>query len=249
MKRTALLTLLLALLLFLPAPALAQETGLSLTLHREMGFGGFSGDIQGTFSLIAEGPEDLAQVKFYLDDALLGIVEEAPYRLQFHTGNFEPGLHTMVAVGALDDGTELRSEEIARMFLSGEQARDKTFEMVIPLLVVVGLLALAGTVVPLLLGRKGKQYAIGEYSQAGGAVCRRCQMPFSRHAFSINLLTGKLERCPHCGKWQLARRASPQELAAAEGRLRADNQEGQPAAVQSEEEKLRQMLEDSRFDE
>jgi hypothetical protein len=237
--------------LLLPAPALAQESepGLTLKLNRDMGYGGFVGDIQGTFSLTAEGPEELAQVKFYIDEALLGIIETPPYRIQFHTGNFEPGQHTLSAVGVLADGSEIRSEKIVRLFLSNEQAKDTTMGIVIPMLVVIAVVAVLGTVIPLLMGRKGKQYAVGQYSLAGGAVCRNCHMPFSRHALSPNLLTGKLERCPHCAKYQLARRATPAELAVAEERLRTDNLEGQQTEGQSEEEKLRQMLEESRFDE
>ena len=61
-------------------------------------------------------------------------------------------------------------------------------------------------------------------------------------------MVGKLERCPHCGKWSIARRAMPAELAAAEERLMADNQAGQMAAGESEEEKLRRMLDDSRYE-
>jgi hypothetical protein len=249
--KTKSLVICLLVLLLLPSPALAQDSqpGLTLKLNRDMGYGGFSGDIQGTFSLIAEGPDDLTQVKFYLDDALLGIVEEPPYRIQFHTGSFDPGVHTMTAIGVLGNGEELHSQEIVRMFLSAEEANNSTLGIVVPMLAVIGVIALLAVAIPLVMGRKGKQYAIGQYSLAGGAVCRHCQMPFSRHMMSPNLVTGKLERCPHCGKLQLARRASPAELAAAEARLHTDNLEGQQEAVQSEEEKLRQMLEDSRFDE
>ena len=28
----------------------------------------------------------------------------------------------------------------------------------------------------------------------------------------MNMVVGKFERCPHCGKWQLTRRASPLEI-------------------------------------
>ncbi|MEK6221558.1 MAG: hypothetical protein N2D54_04870 [Chloroflexota bacterium] len=38
-----------------------------------------------------------------------------------------------------------------------------------------------------------KSFHLGIYSAAGGAVCPRCQLPYSRHLLSPNLLVGKLE--------------------------------------------------------
>ena len=70
-----------------------------------------------------------------------------------------------------------------------------------------------------------------------------------RHALAPNLLVGKLERCPHCGKWAIVPRAAPADLVAAEARLRADNQEGVMQVEESEEEKLKRELEESRFEE
>jgi hypothetical protein len=64
---------------------------------------------------------------------------------------------------------------------------------------------------------------------------------------SPNLLVGKLERCPHCGKWALLPRASAEALRLAEERYAAED-EGTIQPL-SEEEKLRRMIEDSRFEE
>ena len=81
---------------------------------------------------------------------------------------------------------------------------------------------------------------------AGGAICPRCTFPYTRHMFAPNMLVGKLERCPHCGKWAIVPQANAAALQAAEERLAAEG-EDQIETV-SEEEKLRRMIEDSRFD-
>jgi hypothetical protein len=78
-------------------------------------------------------------------------------------------------------------------------------------------------------------------------VCGRCGFPFSRGILAPNLVFGKLERCPHCGKWAIVRRAFPAELADAEERYHEAQQETGKVEV-DEQESLRRSLEDSRFD-
>jgi hypothetical protein len=244
------LVLLVIFVFLFPTMALAQEETptIILTLTRDFGYGGFGGDIQGTFSMKASGPDDLVEVQFYIDDILIGTDTESPFRIQFHTDSFEPGNHKMSAIGILSDGSEVRSNEFIRYFLSGEDAMGNTLGVLIPLLAVIIGISVIGVVAPLLFGKKGKQRPIGEYGTAGGAVCPHCQLPYSRHFFSPNLVIGKLERCPHCGKWAIVRRATPNELADAEARLHSDREEGFKDISKDEEESLRQALEDSRFD-
>jgi hypothetical protein len=60
------------------------------------------------------------------------------------------------------------------------------------------------------------------------------------------MLVGKLQRCPHCGKWAIVPRASQGELESAEERW---SREGTSTVeAPSEAEKMRQMLDDSRYD-
>ena len=63
-----------------------------------------------------------------------------------------------------------------------------------------------------------------------------------------NLLVGKLERCPHCGKWAIAGRASPAQLEAAEARYEKDAHQGEVDPDQHER-RYERMLDDSRFEE
>ena len=119
-------------------------------------------------------------------------------------------------------------------------------KLVGPLLLGVGLLALASAVIPVLLGRR-KSFRPGVYGISGGAVCPRCAKPFSRSIWAPNLIAGKLDKCPHCGKWSLVRRATPAELQAAEARLAADATPTTQDEV-SESERLRKLIEESRYE-
>ncbi len=243
-----LLSILLVLLLAAPVSAQEETPELKLGLRRDFGYGGFSNDIQGTFTISANGPDTLEEVQFYLDDTLMGTDSEAPFSLQFNTDNFEPGTHDLSAVGTLAGGDQVSSNVLTAEFLSGEEAQGKTLSIVVPILGVVLVFTLLGGLIPMLTGKKGAAGPIGEYNMAGGTVCPRCKLPFSRHMMSPNLGVGKLERCPHCGKWSIRMRASQADLAAAEDRLRAKDTEKAQIEVDPDES-LRRALDDSRFDE
>jgi GNAT superfamily N-acetyltransferase len=233
----------------LPLPVQAQETTpepLDLRLTRDWGYGGTNGEIQGTFSLRVNGPDGIVRVDFIIHDEVVSTDTEPPFRYQFNTGEYPPGEHTLTAVGYLSDDAPLRGKTYQRTFLSAAEARSKTISLVVPLLILVGVLTVAGIAVTLLVGRR-QGFQLGKYGMAGGAICPRCGFPYSRHMMSLNLLTGKLERCPHCGKWAVVPAASQVELREAEERWKREGTaEVNPP---SEEEILRQMLEDSRFDE
>lgn len=245
-KRTP-LTLLLAILLTLAItlPVLAQEEAptLEIRVTRDFGYGGFGGDIQGTFTIRVSGPDGLEMVEFYLDDTLMGTDREAPFRLQFNTDSYELGVHRFHAVGTLADGNVIESRELTREFVGGFDV----ISGVAPILGIVVLITVVSGLLPLLTGKKGLQRPIGEYGAAGGTVCRRCEFPFSRNVLSANLVVGKLERCPHCGKWAILPRASRADLQAAEERLRASQQESAEIQVDPEES-LKRALDDSRYD-
>jgi hypothetical protein len=111
-------------------------------------------------------------------------------------------------------------------------------------LIIVGMVLLQ--VLPMSRNkRRFEQGGVHNYGAAGGAICPKCGRPFSRSIFGLNLLTGKLERCPYCGKWSITRPASIGALRAAE---QAEVQGAQPAVRElTPEERLRQQIEDSRL--
>jgi hypothetical protein len=237
------LTFLLTLAVTLPVMAQEETPELEIGMSRDFGYGGFGGDIQGTFTIRVSGPDDLVKVEFYLDGALMGTDSESPFRLQFNTESYDLGVHRIHAMGTLADGSEIQSRELTREFVSGSDV----FANIGPILGVVALVMVVGALVPVLTGRKSNQRPIGEYSAAGGTVCPRCRFPYSRNMFSPNVVFGKLERCPHCGKWSIRPRASHADLQAAEERLRASQQESAEIQVDPEES-LKRALDDSRFD-
>jgi hypothetical protein len=234
------------LLILLPLSAAAQETDetLVLSLSRDFGYGG-GNRIQGTFSLRASGSDDLVRVEFLIDGEVVSTDEEAPYRYQFNTASYEVGSHTFSARGYTADGTLIGSNQFSREMISSENAWQDVRDILVPLLAVIAVLAVLGTLGSALLGRK-KEHKPGEYGAAGGTVCRRCGFPFSRNLLSPNLMAGKLERCPHCGKWGILPRASSTELEAAEARLAQESQG--TLGAPSEDQRLRRMIDESRFD-
>ncbi len=236
-----------AVLLWMPAAVLAQEGegALQLRLIRTFGYGGI-GQIQGLFNMRVEPVEGLERVEFLFDNQVVFEDSEAPFEFRFHTDDFEPGAHTLSAVGHTAVDGVLTSNSYRREFLTAETAISAVTRFIVPVLAGVAVLALVSALIPLLLGGRAV-HRPGQYGLAGGAVCPRCARPFSRRFLSPNLLAGKLERCPHCKKWSIVRRATPAELEAAEVLLAQDSR-GQAPSQEDEDEKLRRMLEDSRYE-
>lgn len=238
---------LLLLLLLTALPAVARQADETLTIHLNRDFGySAGGEIQGAFSLTAAGPDDLVRVDYYLDDQLLGRADAPPFKITFSTGDHPLGRHTFVAVGTTSAGTEIRSASRTLEFVSAEAGWQMAGKLALPILAVVLAISVLGTAVPMLLGRK-TPFRLGEYGISGGAVCSRCGMPFSRHAMSPNLVLGKLERCPHCGKLAIVAAASASVLREAETRWQTDSHRGE-LRLESESDRLREQIDESRYE-
>jgi len=247
MKRYSVgLSLIILALVVIPAAAQATEQPFELHLSRDFGYGGGS-HIQGLFTMGVDDRGDVVRVEFLIDNLVVLTDTERPFRYQFNTGAYALGPHTLAAVGYTADGRELRTQERRYEFVTAEEGWQAAGRIAIPVIGLVILVSLAGTVGPALVGRR-KPHRRGEYGVEGGAVCPRCRFPFSRHLISPNMLVGKLERCPHCGKWSMVRRATPQELEAAENRLAEEEGRG-ALVVDDEKERVRRMIDESRYEE
>lgn len=248
MKKIKLLSFLpIVACLFIITAVSAQSEGLTISLSRDFGYGGFNGDIQGTFSIKASGPSTLSRVEFYLDDTLLGEDTSAPFALQFVTDNYPVGSHILHAVGYTSDGEKLESTTISALFISKGESNQTMLKMVVPILVVVFGSILVGALFPLISRRKGIKQPLGaprSYTYGGG-ICPKCHRPFGFQLLSLNMLVGKLTPCPHCGKWSIVRRATLNELHAAEQAEIVEETTQLPEL--SEEEKLRRGIDDSRY--
>ncbi|MGW8250720.1 MAG: Ig-like domain-containing protein, partial [Anaerolineales bacterium] len=198
----------------------AQSEDLTLSLTRNFGYSSGTGDIQGTFTMRVSGPDDLTRVVFYIDGEAIGEATEPPFALRFQTGNYPLGVHTLSAVGYTNQGIELRSNEQRREFVSAQEGMQFVGRILLPLLGIIILSVLLSIAIPALTGRNRKeQVPLGaprSYGMFGGTICPKCGRPFGIHLWGINLAVGKLDRCPHCGKWSLVRRVPPATLRQAE---------------------------------
>ncbi len=241
-------SIMLVLLAGLQAPvrvaAQADEEPLIVSLNKDFGYAA-GGKIQGTFSLKIRTPDDLLRVDFYVDDELVFVADAPPFQYQFNTTDYALGEHTFRAVGYRSDGAQLVSSIFSREFISAEQAWENVGALLGPLLGVVVVLTLLGTGGSALLGRK-REFRLGQYGIVGGAVCPRCTLPYARSLFAPNLLVGKLQRCPHCGKWAIVAGASPDALAQAEERYRTEG--SSDVSLSDQQAEFQQVLHDSRYE-
>jgi hypothetical protein len=241
--------LVIAILLAWTVPANAQGGELRLSLHKDWGYSA-GGQIQGLFTLSVRGPQDLVSVRFDLDGEKIATLTQPPFALQFNTDKYPTGWHKLSATARTSSERTLTSNVISAEFVSAEQGWQVVQRIMIPLLVVVvGVILLSTLGQFLLTGRGQHHFEPGtprDYGIAGGAICPKCKRPFARHFFSPNLLVGKLERCPYCGRWSVVPSASREALTAAEAAERAASQPAVPQV--SPEEKLRRQLEQSRYE-
>lgn len=229
-----------------------QEEQLQIRMRKNWGFSSGTGKIQGTFTIISSGPDDLSRVVFYIDDQVLGEVNEEPFNFQFNTDSYSLGPHRLYALGYTNGGKGLSSNILQVEFVSSEEGWQTAMNIIIPLVVIIlGAVGLA-FLVPLIFTRGKKEQlppgAPRNYGHYGGAICPKCKRPFSRHIYGLNLGLHKYDRCPYCGKWSLVRRASREELEAAEAAEIQAAQEGVFEPEKSEMEELRKDIEDSRFE-
>jgi DNA-directed RNA polymerase subunit RPC12/RpoP len=253
MKKLFSVVLLVTMLSVLSATLVfAQSTSqLQLSLRRDFGYS-LGGDIQGTFTIsINNAPDNLSRVIFYIDSTSMGEVTQPPFRLQFNTGSYALGAHTLSAVGYTTDGAELTSNTIQAQFVPASASTQAITRFVLPILGVVVIIIAITVVVPLITSKgKLKDLPLGaprNYGIGGGVICPKCGRPFPLRLWWINIGLSKIDRCPYCGKWSLVRRASPDELRKAEEAELSQAQSGTTPAGESEEEKLKRDLDDSRY--
>jgi hypothetical protein len=243
--------MLLALFLFTHAfPALAQEDAeLRLTLRRDFGYASGGGDIQGAFTIRASGPQDLQRVGFYIDGQPIGEATEPPFELRFHTESYSLGSHSLAAVGFTTSGRQVTSNPINVNFVSANEGFQSGMRIALPLLAIVFGLIVFSFVISFVTAGKLKNLPPGtlrQYGAAGGAICPRCGRPFSRHFFSPNMLVGKLERCPFCGKWSILA-AQPLSILRSAEAAEVKEEKEPTGAKQDEEERRRKELDESRY--
>jgi hypothetical protein len=252
MKKLVIVTLTLILALSIFSSAAAQEAqGLKLGLSRDFGYGGFGNDIQGLFSMkIGDEPTNLASVDFMIDGEVIFSDTETPFRFQFSTDSYALGVHTLSARGVTTDGQELLSNEIVAEFVPAGEGMAAAGKIIGPVFGLIAVVMLATFIIPVLMARrKGQSLPLGaprNFGISGGTICPKCKRPFSIHTMAPNMLVGKFDICPHCGKWSVVR-SYPRMCWMQRWQRARDGQGQQVVTPESEEEKLHKELEDSKF--
>jgi hypothetical protein len=231
--------------------AQVEDQELILRLNRDFGYSSGGGKIQGTFTMRVPDDDDLENVEFWIDDRMIAAVDSAPFQVKFHTGEYPIGIHTLYAVGITSEGNQINSNEFRVEFISQDEVWDSVGSIFAIILGVVLIGILFSAVIPALIDRHrhgkpptGKQ----RYGFRGGTICPKCKRPFSIHIWGLNILVGKFDRCPHCGKWSVIRRIPLEDLRGAERAGQTSKVASVPPMQLSEQDKLRKDLEDSRYE-
>jgi len=252
-KLSAVIKIFIALFLVFTNTASAQSPNkLELTLSRDFGYGGFNNDIQGLFSMkIKDPPADLVKVIFLIDSTEMGEDTQSPFNLQFNTDSYPLGIHKLSAVGITADGSEINSNTIQVEFVPAGSGMDMVIKIVLPVILLIILIALLAVFIPLILS-KGKIPSTPpgtprKYGVGGGTICPKCNRPFPLRLWWLNVGFKKIDRCPYCGKWSYIPRLSIDELRKAEAAELAQAQAENPINGESDADKLKKELDDSRF--
>jgi hypothetical protein len=252
-KLSSILLILFVSLLIATSSATAQTPDeLELTLSRDFGYAGFNNDIQGLFTMkIKDAPANLEKVIFYFDTTTMGEDTQSPFNLQFNTDSYSVGNHSLSAVGYTTDGNELNSNIIQVQFVPAGSGMQSVVKIIVPIVLLIVLMGIIAVFLPILLS-KGKIASTPpgtprKYGIGGGAICPKCNRPFSLRLWWINLGIKKVDRCPYCGKWSFVRPSSMPDLRAAEAAELVNSNPESPIVGESEAEKLKKDLDDSRY--
>jgi hypothetical protein len=231
-------------LMIVPFSVFAQDdedNEMALRLRRRFGYG-LAGQMQGTFSIRVDAPEEVARVVFLLDGEQIGEDNQSPFNLQFNTSDYSTGVHSFSAIGYGEDGVEFYSNALARQFVARSP--------VIFIVVIIVVLVIALRLVTRFIANRGSTTKTNAgYGFMGGAVCPNCGRPFAIHWWSLNLVGKRIDRCPHCKKWNSINRANSDTLSAAESTsARSDTIEKEKTAFSNDKDEWDRKIDQSRYD-
>lgn len=253
-KRWISILLAAMLLLAFVIPAAAQsDAEYLLQVGKVMGTN-LGSKINGTFKLSIDGNMDAVQsVEYRLDGQAIATASSSPFTLVFKTTDYPGGDHQLTAVVNLSDGRSFETPARRFYFLSAEESGEVLNEVLLPILGitfgVVALMMLLQFVVmrnrPLAHLEPGTPRS---YSFKGGTICKHCNRPFAFHWWAFNLMpTVRYDRCDYCGKWGVQRSYPLDVLRKAEELEIELSKPAAPVPEKSEEEKLKEMMDQTKY--
>lgn len=252
------LFLLLALFTFLTncatAPTTPAQSGteeVRLNVNRLFGYGS-GNQIKGSFRLRVIGISDISSVDYLIDGQFIATVDTAPYQLDIQTVNYSFGMHTLSAIITTTDGRTIETPDRQFEFATVQQEQEAVVDVLVPLgsLILIAV-ALGLGLQFLFVKRKRREFIpLGtsrNYGWSGGTICPKCKRPTVLHPFSPHFgVRLKFDFCENCGKWSMMKTLSESELRLAEAEecLAAKKVQATP---KTEEEKLKEILDESKY--
>lgn len=248
--RAILIGLFAALALAMPA---AAQAALTLSVNKDFGYNNGS-QIRGTFSMTATSSSALKSVTFFVDGKTVKQADGAPFTYQFQTTDFADGWHDLSATAVTADGQTLTASTRRFEFVSQAQEQAGMGGIIGPILGVVVVIFVVVIALQFLGLRRSKREPVPlgtqrKYGIGGGAICPRCGRPTRIHLGALNLGPVKLGFCENCGRFGLLKVASIDTLRRAEAAELAQAQPETPIPEQRPEDRLREQLDASKFDE
>lgn len=252
MKKIKFILFLVLLLAFFTGSVQAFQTEeVRLNVRRNFGFSSGS-QIRGTFAMDIIGNVPVQSVTYLIDGKIIAESKSQPFGITFQTTSYSVGWHDLSAEVITSDNRKLTTPVRRFEFVSTEVEGQAVTNILIPLLGVVAVVMIIGVASQVFfIKKKGlDKLPLGakrSYGILGGVICPKCKRPYSRHWWGLNMVMGKLDRCDFCGKWSITHRASSQELDAAEIAELKNTQREIPIAGKDEKEKMKEMLDDSKY--
>jgi len=253
-KHTSTFLLTVILLLAFAMPAAGQSDAEYLLKVSKVIGTNLGSQINGTFKLGIDGDMSVVKsVEYRIDGMAIGTASADPFTLVFKTTDYPAGGRALTAVVKKNDGSSFETPARNFTFITSEDAGEVLNKVLLPILgITFGVLAVMMLMQFVLFrNRPLAQLEPGaprNYGFKGGAICKNCGRPFALHMWSINLLpTVRYDRCDYCGKWGVQRSASMAALRMAEQLELAKSKPEVPVAEKTEEEKLKEMLDQSKY--
>ncbi len=231
----------------------AQSEEFRLGITRTFGYN--SGDqLQGTMKLYIIGDtKSIKSVDYLIDGKKMGTGTSPSFDLSFLTSDYSFGYHDLSAIVQTQDGRTVNVAVRRFNFVTPSEMTSGALRIVVPLFGIILAVILLGVGAQVLLFKnKFSKMAPGtprNYGFKGGTICPRCKRPYAMHWWAINAgIRTRFDRCDFCGKWAIVGPKSIDELRAAEQRELQTAEGSMPLVEEkTEDEKLREMLDKSKY--